>query len=273
MQVRKKNQKPERVTKPFIRGKMIDRTLPGASLKFFAFTMMMLFLYFMSMVITSMGMQFLVVVINAAILFTTWLIFWQSGLASGTDAVSQGEIMYQRREKGRPVADWEAEQCYHPLKGLIIALVGSIPLLVCSIILAVVAEKQMTAIGVLPSWVSAYEGRPEIGGALSYYHQQTPLELETVMRVIIHVATMPYISIVGADNWDAVLVLERISPLLNLMPALSYGVGYIFGTQERAAVHGNIALGKKKQRQKQQKELRARKRRAQQGSRGPGQLN
>lgn len=272
MQEKKKNNKVQRVTKPFMRGKMIDRTLPGGAVKFFAFTVVMIFVYFMSMIVSSLDSTLLNIVINVAIMGTTWLIFWQSGLTTGADAVNQGEIMLSRQEKGRPVAAWEAEQCYHPLKGFIIALVGSIPLLICAVILACVAERQMTTLGVLPTWVSAFETRPEIGDALSYYHQEASFTLEAAMRIVVHIAVMPILSIVGADNWDAVLVLERVSPLLCLIPAVVYGIGYAMGTMERAAVHTNVALGKQNLRKKQARERRQRQRQNQ-ARRGPEQLN
>ena len=272
MQEKKKNRKPERVTKPFMRGKMIDRTLPGAALKFFAFMFMMIFVYLMSMVLSTLENRLITIVINAAILAATWLLFWQSGMSSGADAVAQGEIMLARREKGRPVEDWEAERCYHPLKGFIVALVGSIPLLVCSVILACIAKRQMTPIGVLPTWVNAFETRQEIGGALAYYHQEAGLTLETVMRLIVHLATMPFVGIVGADNWDGVLMLERFSPLANLLPAVAFGIGYAMGTHERAAVHTNVALGKQNLRKKQARERRQRQKQNQ-VRRGPEQLN
>lgn len=273
MQKNRNKDRVEKVVKPFLRGRMIDRTLPGGALKFFFFMMLMVFVYFMSIIVSSVESRFLTVVINVAIVLTTWMIFWQSGMASGADAVSQGEIMYQRREKGRPVAAWEEEMCYHPLKGFIIALFGSIPLFICCLILALVAKKQMTTIGVLPNWVAGFEGRQEIGGALSYYHQEAHLTLEGVLRVVVHVAVMPFISIVGPENRDAILLLERLSPVITLIPAVVYGVGYACGTQERAAVHSNIALGKKKQQQKQRKEQRARRARQQAKQHGPEQLN
>ena len=260
----------ERVQKPYLTGKLIDRTLPGGALKFFGFMLLTAFVYFMSIIISSMDSRFLTILINGAILFTTWLIFWQSGMAAGADAVTQGEIMYQRREKGRPVADWEAEQCYHPLKGFIVALVGSLPVFLCCLVFALIAQRQMTGIGVLPEWVSTFEGRPEIGGGLSYYHQETKLTLEAVLRIIDHMVVMPWVSIVGADNKDGILLLERVSPVLTLIPAIVYGVGYTLGTQERVAVHSNIALGKKKQMKKQRKERKARQKARQSG---PEQLN
>ena len=266
----KKKQKIEKVTKPYLRGRIVDRTLPGGALKFFFFTALMTFVYFMSLIVASVESRFLSVVINLAILATTWLIFWQSGLASGADAVNQGEIMYQRREKGRPVADWEEKMCYHPLKGLVIALVGSLPLFICSVVLACIAQRQMTPIGMVPGWVDALEGRQEIGGALAYYHQEAKLTLEIVLRVIIHMSTMPYVSLLGADNKDMMLLLQRISPILNLIPAIVYGAAYAMGPRARAVVHTNIALGKKKAKKKQAKERRAR---LKSRSSGPQQLN
>ena len=268
MQKKKNPDRIEHIQKPFLRGRMIDRGLPGGALKFFGSTLLMVFVYFISMVVADSGT--LSIIFSAAILLVTWLIFWQSGMASGTDGVSQGEIMYQRREKGRPVADWELEQCYHPFKGLIVALVGSIPIFVCCLILALIAKRQMTPVGVLPQWVQGMADRPEIAGGLQVYRQEVALELEVVMRIIVHVILAPWVNIVGAENKDAILLLERLGPVLTLIPAAVYGVGYTFGKMQRALVHGNIALGKQKQQKKQRREQRARKKAA--GS-GPNQLN
>ncbi|MBQ2953092.1 MAG: hypothetical protein IJE07_06000 [Clostridia bacterium] len=265
-----KHEKIEKVSKPYLQGRMVDRTLPLAALKFFGSMALMIFVYFMSMIVSSVESPFLVIVINVAILLTTWLIFWQSGLASGADAVSQGEIMYQRREKGRPVADWEQQQCYHPLKGYIAALLGALPLIICCVVFACIAKREMTSMGVLPNWVGSFESRPEIGGALSYYHQEAKMTVESILRIGVRVAIMPWISIAGAENKDTVLLLERLSPLMMLIPVVVYGTGYMLGTQERIAVHSNIALGKKRMAKKQARERRARRQAA---HNGPEQLN
>ena len=66
---------------------------------------------------------------------------------------------------------------------------------------------------------------------------------------------------------DAMLILERVCTLINLLPAVVYGLGYMSGVNARSAVHTNIALGKKKAKRKQAKERRARQ------NRGPAQLN
>lgn len=266
---KKKNVKVEKVSKPFMRGSMIDRTFLRGVLKFVLSTVVMLFAYTMICVMMSWDNRVLSILINGAIVLCCLLIFWQTGSVSGADGVNQGEIMYAREEKGRPVAKWEREMCYHPLKGLMVGLVGSIPLLVCSIILALTAQRQMTTLGALPSWVTPLESRVEIGNALAYYHEVGSMTLEAAMRLLIRMSTMPYVNMIGASNKDAMLLLERISPVLNLLPALAYGLGYTGGVSIRTAVHTNIAAGKKKARRKQAKERKAR----QATRRGPEQLN
>lgn len=266
----KKNVKVEKVQKPFMRGSMIDRTFWRGALKFVLATLVMLIAYTMICVMMSWDNKVLSIVINSAIVLACLLVFHQTGAVAGADAVNQGEIMYAREEKGRPVEKWERELCYHPLKGLMIGLAGSIPLLICSVLLAVTAQRQMTTLGALPSWITPLETRAEIGNALAYYHDTGVMTLEAAMRLVIRMSTMPYVSMIGASNSDAMLLLERISPLLNLLPALAYGLGYTGGVSVRTAVHTNIALGKKKARRKQAKERKARR---QTTRRGPEQLN
>lgn len=263
-----KKNKIEKVTKPYLKGDLYDRTtLPGA-LKFFIGTVVMAIVFLIICVMMSWEQQWINVVVNAVILLAVYLMFAQFGMNSGADAVNQGEIMFARQEKGRPVADWERSMCYHPFKGLLSALIGSLPIVLCSAILACIAQRQMTGLGALPSWVSGIETRQEIGNALAIYHETGSMSLEAVMRMIVRMTTMPFVNIVGASDKDGMLVLERISPLLNLLPAIAYGLGYMNGVSVRTSIHTNIALGKKKAKRKQAKERRARRQ-----NRGPEQLN
>lgn len=265
-----KKKKIQKVTKPYLKGDMIDRTtLPGAA-KFFFGTVVMAILFLVSGVMMSFGQQWVSILVNAVIMLAAYLFFQQMGLNSGADAVNQGEIMHARQEKGRPVAEWERSMCFHPLKGLMTALIGSIPFFLCALVLALIAQRQMTNLGALPNWVGGIEGREEIGGALAYYHETGSMSLEGILRLIVRMATMPCVNMIGADNKDGLLLLERISPILMLLPALCYGLGYMGGVGVRSNIHTNIALGKKKAKRKQAKERRARRT---QPHRGPEQLN
>lgn len=264
-----KKQKIEKVSKPYLKGDAIDRTtLPGA-LKFFAGTVALAIVFLIIGVMMNWETQWLNIAVNLFIVLGVYMFFSQIGMTSGADAVNQGEIMYSRQEKGRPVADWERKLCFHPLKGLVSALIGSIPLFLASLVLALIAQRQVTSLGALPSWLSGLESRPEIGNALAYYHETGSMSLEAALRLIVRMATMPFVNMVGAADKDGMLLLERISPILNLLPAVAYGLGYMGGVSVRTNVHTNIALGKKKAKRKQAKERRAR----QQTRRGPEQLN
>ena len=265
-----KKHKIPKVTKPYLKGDMIDRTtLPGA-VKFFFGTVVMAILFLVSGVMMNFGQQWISILANTVIMLAAYLFFQQMGLSAGADAVNQGEIMHARQEKGRPVAEWERSMCFHPLKGLVSALIGSIPFFVCALVLAVIAQRQMTNLGALPNWLSGFEAREEIGGALAYYHETGSMSLEGVLRLIVRMATMPCVNMIGAANKDGLLILERISPILMLLPALCYGLGYMGGVSVRSTIHTNIALGKKKAKRKQAKERRARR---SQTHRGPEQLN
>lgn len=267
MDTRKKD-RIEKVSKPYLRGDVYDRTsFPGA-LKFFAGTVVMAVVFLIVCMMMNWEQQWLNIAVNSAVLLLTYMMFAQFGMNAGADAVNQGEIMYSRQEKGRPVADWERKLCYHPLKGLLTALIGSIPIVLCSVVLALVAERQMSGIGTLPSWVGSLENRPEFGAALAVYHETGRLTLQSAMRMIVRMTTMPFVNMIGAGNSDGMLIMERISPVLNLLPAVAYGLGYMNGVGVRTTVHTNIALGKKKARRKQAKERRNRTQRS-----GPQQLN
>jgi len=265
----KKKQKIDKVSKPYLKGDVIDRTTLGSALKFFGGTVAMAVLLLIVGVMMSFDQTWLNILVNVFVILGIYLFFHQMGLTSGADAVNQGEIMYAREEKGRPVAKWERSMCYHPLKGLASALLGSIPLFLCALILALIAQRQMSNLGALPAWVGALEGREEIGNALAIYHETGSMSLEGVLRLIVRMTTMPYVNMIGAANKDGLLILERMSPIVCLMPAVFYGVGYMGGVGVRTNIHTNIALGKKKARRKQAKERKAR----MQTRRGPEQLN
>ena len=104
----KKKAKIEKVSKPYLKGDVYDRTtIPGA-LKFFVGTVVMAIVYLLVCMMMNWDQQWLNIVVNAAVLVLTYLMFAQFGMNAGADAVNQGEIMYSRQEKGRPVADWKA---------------------------------------------------------------------------------------------------------------------------------------------------------------------
>ena len=61
------------------------------------------------------------------------------------------------------------------------------------------------------------------------------------MRVIIRILVMPFISVLAKDSSQAALTVERLAPLILLIPAAVYGTGYLTGVSARSQVHTEIA--------------------------------
>lgn len=267
MQPKKKNKKIIKpVHKPFLRGTPVDgTTLPGAAklfLSLFGLVLANLLLGTMA----AWDIQWLNILFNCALLLVIYGIYYQYGAAKGTAAVNQGEILHQRKEAGRDIAAREQAACYHPAKGFIIGILGLAPALVCCLLLAVTAQKQYTGLGALPSWIASLQRQPETAGALSMYGTAASMSLESVLRVIVRMLIMPFVNMVGSDNHEGLLLLERLSLLPMLLPGISYGIGYLQGENIRSRVHTDIAAGKRKRARKEKKRRQAQ-------AKGPEQLN
>jgi len=168
------------------------------------------------------------------------------------------------------VSEGEKRIPFHPWKGFIIGLFGTSVLLILAVILAVTAERQMTGAGTLPSWMDTYLRRSEIGDALAGYSQASPVSVTDIVRVIIRICIMPIISMIGAESRAMLLIPERFSPVLILLPALSYAAGYLRGPFTRKKIHQEIAINNRKRLSREKKERKARKSIL---PKGPEQLN
>ena len=256
--------------KPYLTGAPTDENTIRQSLKFFAILLLSMFMTFLVCSLTGFQSAVLRIIVNIAIEGLILTVFFTKGADYGTDAVARGEILYQHVEKGTEITASERKIPYHPLKGLVIGLAGSAVLFVVAVILAFTAEKQMTGAGVLPSWTDAYMRRSEFSMALSQYSQGSDMTFTDILRLIVRIMQMPFISMAGAENRGALLLIERLSPLLVLLPAVAYGTGYMQGPSRRRIIHKEIALNRKK---RISREKRERKARAARKPSGPEQLN
>lgn len=273
MEKNKGNRKPQEPLRYLTGAPLDSQTLP-AVVKLCLSTVALMFAFLLLGMMLMWKNDVLRVVVNAFLLFLAYFVYWQSGVGAGATAVNLGEILYQRQETGRDVDAGERRRSFHAAKGFLNGLIASIPIFLCALGLALTAEKVLSSAGTLPSWLESLETREEIGGALASYHVGASLSFPDVLRLLIRMAIMPYVNIVGAENKDGLLMLERVSPLLVLLPGLSYGVGYLSGVSVRSRVHADIEAGKRKMKNRQKRELQQRgKRRRPETDRGPGQLN
>ena len=82
--------------------------------------------------------------------------------------------------------------------------------------------------------------------------------LKDGMKVLPTFGLLPYINIITAENIQGLLLLDRISPVLLLLPALGYMAGYLRGPVSRSYTHGSIAANTRRHKRKQKKEQKAR---------------
>ena len=238
------------VKKPYLTGSITDGTTLRTALIFCGSFLVVGILYLIVCGVMMFNNLPLRILVNGAILAATLLLFYSSGTSQGTIAVNQGEIMYRRKENGNEVGGEELKRSYHPWKGLATGLMGSLPLIVFALILAVTAQRQMSSLGALPSWVSGMSSREEVTDAVSYYMISTPLGLTSILRVLIRILLMPIVNMIGSENPEGLLLLERLSPLILLAPAAAYGFGYTRGVRVRTQVHTDIAANKRKRSRK-----------------------
>lgn len=267
-ETKKKAAAPKPVNKPYLTGAPLDSSCIGGAVRFFVYLLLMAIAFLFLGAVLSFDSFALRLVLNLAVVVLLLTVMFQSGASAGSLAVNAGEMAYQRKESNRMLNPAEIRACYHPLKGFLTALLGSLPLLIASTVLACLTQRQMTTIGALPTWVSSMMNNVDNGAALAVYAQPDGNTAMTILRMIIRVCILPAVNIVGATNSDAMLRLEQLSPLLCCLPMIAYGLGYPQGVRIRAQVQADIAAGKRKARKKANKE---RKQRIQHN--GPEQLN
>lgn len=251
-----KKKKRKLVTKPFHQGLPMDHRLARRAVSVAGYLLTSYLLYLVLGAMLVFDNAFIRIVTNVALILLASGVVYYNGITTGVADVTHGEIIYRRLEEGKPVPEQDKARCFHPAKGFVSALVGVLPFLILTLMLAFIAQLQTFQLGGLPDWLEGFERRPEIGGALSYYHRTTPMGLENYLRILVRIMMMPYVNIIGADNALAMLWLERLSPLSCLIPVVCHGLGYLKGRSVRMQVHTDIAASKRKKKRQAAKKRR-----------------
>jgi len=246
------------VTKPFLTGTPIDGNTLKNALKLLGEMVLIGLMSFLVCTMTGMDNAILRIIINVAIITLTLYIFFNSGTRLGTEDVARGEILYRRQGLNQPISESERRLCFHSAKGFIIGGIAAIPLVLLALGLALTARETKTTAGVLPSWMDTYLPREEVGGALVSYTQAEAMSVIDVLRIIVRICIMPWVSMVGSTNRSGMLTLERLSPLVMLLPSLAFGFGYLTGKSMRARVHTEIAENARRRKRKETKARKAR---------------
>ena len=252
------------IQKPFLTGQPTDSTSVKRSLSVLGTIVISMFIYLVAGPVLMIENLVLRVLIAIAFEGMFVALCYSNGLNAGFADVTFSEIAYQRREDGKPLEADEEKKCFNRLKGLISGLIGCLPLFFAALALAVFTKPQWYTLSALPSWISALERRTEIGNALLMYHQDIGFGILEIIRILVRLAVMPFVTMVGAENVMGVVWVERLSPLVLLLPGIGYGIGYLGGPKARARVHGDIAASVRRKKKREKKRMSQRK--------GPEQL-
>ena len=241
------------VRKPFLRGSAFDENTAKQGLIFFGTLIVVFLVTFIACASASFSSFILRLILNLAVIAVVLMVFYNNGAGQGADAVTRGEILFQKQEKGQAFSESERRVCYHPMKGFLTGLIGTLPFLAAAAVLAVNTALQTTEAGTLPSWMQAYAARSDIGNALVNYTQPEGMKALDYVRALVRICILPYVNIVGYSSKYGMLVTERISPLLLLLPALSYGTGYLTGRKIRTRIHTVISENDRKRVRKEKR--------------------
>lgn len=248
---KKKGMKP--VYMPYLRGNIFSRTAIVRGTKIFGYLLMFAFIYLLLGGALTFDNTILRVVANLLLLSAGAIVLYGEGANQGETDVGFAEIVQKRKDEGKNVPASERDLCFHPLKGTLSAAVAALPYFIVCTVFAVIAQKQHYTLGVLPSWVSSYESQGEVAQALAYYHEPVAFSLEAVLRVVVRLINFPYVTMMGINSYDAMYLVDKLSPLLCLTLPACYAIGYLRGPLLRALVHGNIRQNRRKQNKREQR--------------------
>lgn len=253
---KKKTTKPQ-IKKPFLRGKPVSALAIRRGFRILTYLLLSTILYFFLGQLMVIEVPWLRILVNLVALGAFAGLLYSNGARDGEGDVSFAEIAYTRKQEGKPVSEEDLNRCFHPAKGFVTALAGALPVVLLCLVYAFMAVKDTYSLGALPSWVGAYESRADIGLALSYYHDYAGIGAADILRLFVRLLVFPFVNMVGSRNADALLLIERLSPLLVLIVPMFYGIGYLRGETYRSMVHGGIAANAKRTAQKQRKKKKA----------------
>ncbi len=254
------------VTKPMLKGRATDVMTFRHALRVAGSVLVAVFIYLVFGSLLMFENLFLRILTNTALILMSGGFLYMSGATNGEADAAFGEIMYQREAEGKSIPDSDKARCFMPFKGVYTAILGALPFVLMSLVVAITAQLQTYSLGALPEWLSAYRRQPEVGDALRYYESTVSLGVLDFVHLAVRMMILPFVSMVGSGNAQAVLLTERLSPLLVLIVPAGYALGYLRGKEMRVRIHTSIAQSRRRKKNKEKKE---RQRRQQ---KGPEQL-
>ena len=256
---KKKKDKRELVYKPYLKGDWKEDSVFRQALKIVGYYAIFVFVFVVIGGMIPSGSTFVTWLLNLVLVAFCCVLLYLNGAREGESQVALGEIAYTRQENGKTVDPQEKARCFHPLKGWFTMLCGVAVVIALAVAHALLARKQVYALQSLPEWVTDQGG--DVMKPLAYYQQGGSFGAADIFRVIGRLLIFPFAQIARLYGTDALLTVDRLSPLLVCIPALGCPLGYLTGPRSRAMVHGDIKTSRKNYQRRQRKALKARRQR------------
>ncbi len=252
------NQKKKKpVYKPYLKGPAFNSGVIKLAMKLFSYQIIFVVLYLLMSMPLSSGSTVLRAVVALAVVLICGTFVFAEGQRVGVSEAAHGEISYNRREEGKEVDPKDLNQSFNPVKPVIVvAIAVLIPFLIC-LAYALVATQEEYTLQLLPSWASSASGFDDAAG-LAYYNAGRAFGIQDLLRILTRTLIFPFVTIVPTTEYAARLTVDRLSPILVILPFLGYLPGYWTGRRLRANMHGDI--DKNKRRVNRQRKLAERKR-------------
>ena len=259
MQKKEKQKKPvELVHKPIITGSWHGRDAWKLALKRALAFVGITLLYLITGALLSFESLWMRAVMAVMIIAAVVYYQYAAGLTKGQSDAAYGEIIHARRENGYTVPEEEAERSFHRFKGYFATLMGCLPFLLVAAVFACITGPVSYTLGVLPTWTESMLQQTEFGAGLAYYSAQPGMSAISVIRIFDRAMIMPFVNVAAGIGADAVLLAERLSPLLLLIAPMGYGFGYAQGLAYRVKINTGIKLGDAKKKRRERKARRQR---------------
>ena len=261
--------KIEEVKKPTMIGSFHGKDANKLALKRFAAMFVILLVYFVTAFLFSFDILWIRVICSFVVVAMVCLFTYSQGASQGESDAGYGEIMYARQQEGKQISKEEHDRCFHPLKGFYAVVLGTLPFVLIAIYFAYKTTLTSYTLGGLPSWTSSLLEQNETGDALAYYSaNQQGMQFFDYLRIFVRGLIMPFVNVAVSIGREAVLSVERLSPVLLLIAPMGYAVGYTQGIKMRIRVNTSIKLGVEKKKRREKRERKQRQR----NSRQPEQL-
>lgn len=248
------NKKTKPVCKPYLKGKPLSKQVLKRGTRLLAFQIVFILFYLLLGASLSIGGAVLHVITSLVLIAVCGALVWMEGVKAGDEDVCAGQIAYGKQETGRTVTNEEKEKAFHPAKGFVTVLIAVlIPVLIC-LAYALMCKKDTYHLQNLPSWISSSAGEGDYL-ALRYYTETESIGLVGVLSLVVRTCIYPFLNMVSSTDFNARYVIDRLSPLLVIIPFLPYAFGYLTGPRQRAGIQDSINRNNakaKRQRRKQE---------------------